>query len=136
MPSYNTNLLPASTGLNLGSSNQLWNAWLNLLNNSTPVNFAITTNAFTATPALVATAVISVQTMTLIGDVTSSTYSGPVGLLVVQITQDSVGGHAFTWPTTFKQATSIDPTANAVTSQLIYFDGTNGWPLTPGTVYP
>lgn len=136
MPSYNTNVLPTSTGLNLGASNQQWNAFLNLLNNGTPVSQSVQTITFSATPSFSTSAPISVFALTLIGNVTSSTFSGVPGLVIFQITQDATGGRTFAWPLHFNQPIVPGINANAVTTQLFYFDGATAWPLTPGVVYP
>jgi len=136
MGSVNNNFLPASTGLSLGSSNQLWNAWLNLLNNHTPVTLDIQPTPYSNPLAIITTAPFTVVTMTLIGDITASTFSGVAGLVVFILMQDPVGGRAFTWPTNFFQPTGIGPVANQATAQVFYFDGTSGYPLGPGVLYP
>lgn len=91
---------------------------------------------FSATPSFVSTSGLSIFRITLTADVTASTYSGGAGFVVMQITQDATGNRAFVWPATFNQPTDIGTTANQVTSQLFFYDGTNGWPLAPGVLNP
>jgi hypothetical protein len=106
------------------------------VNGGTAVSQSVTANSFSSTPSFTATVPISVQTMTLTGNVTSSTFSGVVGVVIFQITQDSTGSRTFVWPTNFKQAGAPGSVANSVTTQLFFYDGTNAWPLGPGVVYP
>jgi hypothetical protein len=56
---------------------------------------------------------------TLEGDVTSSTAPGTVqgNLYTFIIQQDGIGGHAFTWPTNFINATPVNPDPNGFTVQ-------------------
>jgi len=136
MTTYNTNLLPNTTGLNLGSSQQQWNAWLNLLNGGTPVNLSVSVLPWTSVPAFSTTAILTAFSMTLTGNVTSSTFVGVPGLLVFQFIQDAVGSRTVAWPANFQQPGIIGSTANQVTTQLFYFDGTNAWPLGPGVLTP
>lgn len=131
-----TDFIPANPGQNLGSQNQPWNAFLSVLNNGTPVNLSVVANVFVSSPAFISTSAISIQTMPLTGNVGASTYTGPVGLVVFQFTQDSVGGRTFVWPTTFNGGTTIQTDPNQVTSQLFYFDGVHGWPIGAGVTFP
>lgn len=136
MPQYNTNLIPASPGLNLGSSVQPWNLWAGLINGQTPVTQQIIVNAFNSTMAFVSTGPLSVQKVTLIGNVTSGTFAGVPGIVIFQITQDATGSRTFAWPTSFKQPQPVSSAASSVFTQMFYYDGTNGWPVAPGVIYP
>jgi hypothetical protein len=81
---------------------------------------------FSATPAFNA-AVASSFDITLTGNVTSSTLTGPSGgqLIVFAITQDGVGGRTFVFPTNVKGAVAIDPAAGKKSTQAFWYDGTN-----------
>jgi len=137
MGSVNTNFLPASTGLSLGSSSQQWNAFLALVNNATPVGVIGTGVPFSATPSFVATSQLAVFSMTLIGDVASSTFSGPIlGITIFQILQDAVGGRNFAWPANFVSTAVVGSDPNQSTIQVFYFDGNTGFAITPGVLYP
>lgn len=59
--------------------------------------------------------------MTLTGNVTASTFiSGVSGAPVVafRITQDSIGGHTFVWPSNVRNAGTVSPGASARSVQL------------------
>jgi hypothetical protein len=136
MPSYNTSLLPTSTGLTLGTSAQQWAAWLSSVNGFTPINFGTSVVPYSITPTFSATAILTVFNMTLVGNVTSSTFVGVKGFVIFQITQDSVGGRTFVWPANFNDASAVHPGASENTTQLFYYDGVNAWPLGPGMIFP
>ncbi len=135
MPSYNTHVLPTTQGLTLGTPNQEWASWLSSINGSQPVTIASAMVPWSASAAFVATTVISVFTTTLLGN-TGISFSGVPGLVVFQITQDSIGGRSFVWPANLLQGSPVGQIANQVTTQLFYYDGTNGWPLGPGVLNP
>lgn len=136
MGTVNANFLPATTGLNLGSQNQQWNAYLNLVNGGSPVNMSVTAVPWTASPAFVTTSLLTIVTMLLTGNVSSSTFTGAPGLVIFQLTQDSTGGRTFSWPTNFLQPSIPGRAANQATMQMFFYDGTNAWPLGPAVVYP
>jgi hypothetical protein len=127
----NANLLPASSGLSLGSQVQRW-----LLNGGAPLVVQANAVPYSSTLIFSATSPLSIFTLTLTGPVTSSSLSAPAGILIFQITQDAVGGRTFAWPPNFKQPTTIGHVASQVTMQLFYFDGTSAWPLGPGVLTP
>lgn len=85
---------------------------------------------FSATPVFNAAAASSFD-ITLTGNVTSSTLTGPGGgqMIVFAITQDGVGGRTFVWPTNVKGAMTIDPGVNKKSVQAFWFDGTNAYPI-------
>jgi len=136
MGTVNANFLPATTGLSLGNQVQEWNLWASLINGLTPVTFNVTTVAFSGTPAFISASPLTVLNMTLSGSVSSSTYGGIPGLVLFQLTQDVTGNRTFAWPANFNGPTTVGSAANQVTFQLFYYDGTIGWPLTPGAIYP
>jgi hypothetical protein len=137
MPSYATSLLPSNTGLALGAPNQLWNLWVQFLNGGTPVNSSTSAVAWSATPSFAATTFFSVFTITLFGNVSASTFTSAIpGLVLFQITQDSVGNRTFVWPTQFNAPSNLGIAPNTTTTQLFYYDGTNAWPIATGVSYP
>lgn len=88
--------------------------------------------AFSATPVFATGPNVS-YTMTLTGNVTSSTTSGtpPNGaLLSLTLIQDATGGWTFAFPTNFALAsgTGISLSANTETALIFKYDGTN-WKL-------
>jgi hypothetical protein len=127
----NSNFLPATTGLSLGSSVQQW-----LLNGNPAFYLNSVSTTFSTTPVFISSAPFSVFTITLTGNVTFSTLNAIPGLMIFQITQDAAGNRIFTWPTNFQQPGLIGTTANQVTTLLFYFDGTNAWPLAPQILTP
>lgn len=92
--------------------------------------------AYSATPAFMATAVVSIFTMTLTGNVSGATYTGIPGFIIFQLTQDAIGARSFTWPANLLQGTPLGQNGGQITTQLFYYDGTNGWPLGPGVTNP
>jgi hypothetical protein len=92
-----------------------------------------------STPVLNALGVSGFQ-LTLTGNNTSSTFTnGTAGsTYTFKIIQGS-GAYIFTWPSTFNGGIILSDTAllsGEVITQSFYFDGTNGWAVTPGMVYP
>jgi hypothetical protein len=65
------------------------------------------------------------QPMTAVGII-------PPAWIAFQITQDSAGGHTFTWPANLIGGAPIGTAANQVTSQFFYWNGTNAIALGPG----
>lgn len=95
--------------------------------------------AFSATPVFAVPSGLQSSvlfTITLAGNVTSSTFSGAVAgqIITFKIIQDSTGSRTFVWPTNVKNAQSPDPTANSINVQSFSFDGTNAYPLGGMTV--
>ena len=134
MGMFNVNILPASTGLSLGSTVQQWK-----INGLIPAQIVVTATAFSSSPGFTSSSPLPVFTITLTGNVTSSamSLSGVAQAIVIfQITQDGTGGRTFTWPPNFIQPSVIGLSANQVTTQIFYFDGTNAWPLGPGMSTP
>ena len=90
--------------------------------------FGITAVGFSATPVFDASTFLAPTfTITLTGDVTSSTIINPTlgQRITFIITQDSTGGHPFAWPTSTKGASNIGTDANSVSVQSFVWDGTN-----------
>jgi len=131
MGTFNANILPTTTGLSLGSSTQQW-----LLNGTKALVSQVNPIPFSASPVFLGTSPFSIFTMTLTGNVTSSSLNVPIGLVIFQFTQDSTGSRTFAWPVNFQQPGAIGSTANQVTTQLFYFDGVSAWPLGPGVLTP
>jgi hypothetical protein len=98
-------------------------------------NLAQTTTAFSATPTFIRIANIMEFTITLTGNVTSSTLGGAVAddILIFNICQDATGGRGFTWPTGFASAASISYTAGVCTRQQFVWDGATANPSAPAT---
>lgn len=96
-------------------------------------NEILNTLAFSATPAF-NFLLGPVQSITLTGNVTSSTISGATAgmLLVFCIIQDGVGGRTFAWPANVK-GDIISGTASIHNVQVFYYDGTTAWPVGPLT---
>ena len=85
------------------------------------------TTAFTATPVFDA-GITDNWKMTLTGNVTSSTLVSPEAghTYTWEICQDATGSRTFAWPSQLSAPITIASTANACTTEIFYFDGTNG----------
>lgn len=85
------------------------------------------TVAFSATPTFDA-GVTENWKMTLTGNVTSSTLIGAEAgmFLKWEICQDATGSRTFAWPSQLQNPITIVATANACTTEIFYYDGTNG----------
>lgn len=66
----------------------------------------------------------NVASSSMVGGVKGTTY-------VFYFVQDGTGGHTFSWPANVIDAQAIDTTANAVSEQAFFFDGTNFRPIGP-----
>ncbi len=99
---------------------------------NTRVFGGVNTVAFSATPTFDAS-LGNKQTITLTGNVTSSTLSNcSAGEdLVFDIIEDATGGRTWTWPTNVKGAGTINTTASKHNVQLFSCDGTNAWAVSP-----
>ena len=84
------------------------------------------TVTFSATPTFDASKG-SLQTITLTGNVTSSTLSNAVAgqTLDFKVCQDATGGRLFVWPANVKNAAPVPAAANACLTQAFIYDGTN-----------
>jgi hypothetical protein len=92
---------------------------------------------FSATPAFGAgLAALQTFTMTLTGNVTSSTITSPTPgqIITFVITQNATGGWTFAWPANSKGASAIGSNANEVSVQSFVYDGTNWRATSPGSV--
>jgi hypothetical protein len=101
--------------------------------------FGTVATSFSASPTFNAAAFASPTfTMTLTGNVTSSTVTNPIAgqRITFIITQDGTGGRTFAWPSNFKGYSGInaDSQANSVFVQSFVWDGTNWRADSPGNV--
>lgn len=100
--------------------------------NSSGALSSVTENdaTYSATPTFSAASNIVINTITLTGNVTSSSFTGtPYGgqQMTMIICQDSAGGHTFTWPANMQGTMTISTTANKCSSQLfVYAQGLSG----------
>lgn len=132
MPSYNTNLLPTSTGLSLGNPLQAWNATLNTLN----VLNLYQSVGFSSTPTFTNSNQLTLFDMTLSGNVTASTLSGVKGVVAFILRQGATGSRTFAWPANVLGGATIDSVANHITVQFFVFDGTNAYAIGVPGYYP
>lgn len=90
---------------------------------------------FSATPTFAATSQNQLFTMTLTGNVSSSTLtmtSLPTPSQVTfELTQDGTGGRTFVWPANVLGAPTVTPTIGAVTVVHTVWDGTNARAVSP-----
>jgi len=96
----------------------------------------VTPVTFSATPAFDASTFASPTfTMTLTGNVTSSSVSNPIAgqQITFVITQDGTGGWTFSWPANFRGASAIAPDATLVSVQSFVYDGSVWRATSPGT---
>jgi hypothetical protein len=93
---------------------------------------------YSATPVFalrLSPSILTVFTITLTGNVTSSTLTGATpGIIGFKFTQPAGGNSTFVYPTNVKNGQSPDPTANAISFQAFFFDGTNAYPIGDMTV--
>lgn len=98
------------------------------------------TTAFSGTPTFTPTAQFCILQITLSGNVSSSTFNSASiaanAFITLEIIQDATGGHTFAYPANFLNAGGVGTSANQVTFQQFYWDGTNAYAITPPTVYP
>lgn len=96
---------------------------------------ATTAVTFSATPAFTGISQDQLFTMTLTGNVTSSTLTMPglptPSLVSFELTQDATGGRSFAWPPNVLGATPIAGAAGALTFMQFLWDGTNAQPVSP-----
>lgn len=126
------------------SDNPLWTVDGITLVAPPPAGGAVTSDeetiAFSATPAFVGAGQIQKFAMTLTGNVTSSTLSmagvPTPAIIMMEITQDGVGGRTFVWPANMLGAAVVDGAANKTTTQIFLWDGTNAIALGPGIYTP
>ena len=93
--------------------------------------------SFSATPVFDAsTFALPTFTMTLTGNVTSSSVTNPIAgqRIAFVLTQDGTGGRTFAWPTNFHAASNIGPDANSVSVQEFLYDGSFWRATGPGSV--
>lgn len=99
------------------------------------ISAGLATTTYSATPTFDASQGNTIK-ITLTGNVTSSTLSNAVAgqMITFVIVQDVSGAHTFVWPTTVKNAIGVSTTGSATTIQTFIFDGTNAYPIAPGTI--
>ena len=93
--------------------------------------------SFSSTPVFNA-ASYGYFTMTLTGNVTSSTITGgSVGQqITIQVCQDNSGAHTFAWPANLQNAPFVNPLLQSCTIDVAFFNGANwvtvaGYPIVP-----
>jgi hypothetical protein len=90
---------------------------------------ATTAVTFSATPAFTGISQDQLFTMTLTGNVTSSTLTMPglptPSLISFELTQDATGGRTFVWPTNVLGAPVVNAAVGVVTLEQFVWDGTN-----------
>jgi hypothetical protein len=95
---------------------------------------SITTVTYSLAPTFTATGQYQMFKMTLNGDVNTPTLqmSGVTAPSIVtfELSQDSSGGHAFTWPLNVSGAFPINKAANSMTSETFSWDGTTAVAIT------
>lgn len=99
----------------------------------------VTAVAFSATPTFDAsTFAMPTFTMTLTGNVTSSTVTNPIAGQTIKfvLKQDATGSRTFAWPANFKGASAIGPEANSFSVQDFVYDGTNWRAIGAGSWNP
>jgi len=90
---------------------------------------------FSATPTFTANAAVTNFTITLTGNVTSSTFSSPaVGVGSLRVCQDATGGRTFVAPTGSVGFGSIDATASKCSTATWKWDGTTLRATSPFTL--
>ena len=137
MGTFNQNILPASSGLNLGSLLQSWNVYANTI---TVINNVTALSNVTGSISVAPVNLVNLVTMTLTGNITTHTFTGTSlaagSIVVYKIVQNNTGGYTFAWPAAFVQPPTVGASANQATWQAFMWDGTNCVPLGPGIYNP
>jgi len=93
---------------------------------------------YSPTPTFTDVAENMLFTITLTGNASATPLTAvgviPPGLIIFQITQDSVGGRSFSWPANVGGGAAVNQSANAVTTQQFFWDGTEAYALGPATI--
>lgn len=131
MPTLSSPLLPQVTGLALGSNSQQWAIYGYLVGGSQGVSLS----SLTSTSTMNFTGFTFYEVL-LTTNVTLSNFAGSVGYYAFVVTQDGIGSHTFAWPAGFVNASSVSPTANGSLTQVFLWDGTHGFAIAPGMVFP
>jgi Pectate lyase superfamily protein len=94
---------------------------------------AVNAVTFSATPTFDAS-LGNTQTITLTGNVTSSTLSNATAGEQINfiICQDGTGGRTFVWPSNIKGGMTIGATASKCSAQIFAYDGTNAYAVSGG----
>ena len=126
MGTYSSNLLPNSTGLDLGAPSQRWDGFFKDIN---------VTGTITPVPNLVSIASSSNPVfdgstgttflMTMTSNVATSSVANlvPGQRYVFILVEDGTGGRTFTWPPGTRGGMVVDTTASAYNVQEMVFDG-------------
>jgi hypothetical protein len=101
-------------------------------------SFAATAVTYSATPTFTATTSFQLFTMTLTGNVTSSTLTPWTlpSVVVFELTQDATGNRTFAWPSNVIGGAVIGNLANQKTVQEFLWDGSNAIALGPAIANP
>ncbi|MBV9747119.1 MAG: hypothetical protein JO099_25435, partial [Acidobacteriia bacterium] len=93
---------------------------------------------FNATPVFTVTGPIQEFTLTLTGNVTSSTLSGAIanGIVIFDVCQDATGNRTFVWPAGFSAAPAISSVAGSCTTQAFIWTGSTANPIAPANNTP
>ncbi len=150
MPSFHSDVLPDTPGLNLGSPSQPWNIYAaNIFIGEQIIGGGIPIAVPWADPLVIngnGATVINIGPLT--ADVNSSSFSsnisaGTTQFLLITVLQDGVGGWKFTWPTNFLGFQAVDNViltmaANQTLSQMALYikDSDVAYALAPAVFYP
>jgi hypothetical protein len=145
MPTFDSDLLPTSTGRKLGAQDARWDASLRNLDVSGEITGAFTalaifslkpkTVAWSATPNFDGLDRATGYKITLNGDTVPTLTNLPAGMLVAfVIQQDNVGNRAWTWPGIVRGGMAIGTGPGEASAQLFWNDGTTLWALTGGEI--
>lgn len=145
MPTYSSDLLPDSTGRQLGAQDARFDAHLRNLDVSGVITGAFTALAifslkpktvpWSATPNFDGLDRSTGYKITLNGDTVPTITNLPPGILVAfVIQQDNVGNRAWTWPGNVRGGMAIGTGQGEASAQLFWNDGTTLWALTPGEI--
>lgn len=136
MPSFNSNILPSSSGLRLGSTTQRWGA--DLTNVTITGSFSapgtgLVPVAFSTSPIFDGSLGGTFE-MSLSGNVGSSSAINlnPGLRYTFIIKQDVIGNRTFVWPLGTSGAMIIDPASQATSVQEFAWDGANLYAISPG----
>lgn len=103
-----------------------------------PWNYSQSTNtavAFSATPTFTTTLQNQLFSMTLTGNVSSSTLNmnavAAPSIITFELTQDATGGRTFAWPSNVVGSPAVSPIPSSVSVLPFIWDGTNARPISP-----
>ena len=146
MPSWDSDVLPATPGLNLGSPSQPWNAFIGTYTAVQSIfgQGAIGVVSYSPIPTF-NFSTSSVLKITLTGNVTSSTMTTTVTgvqFIMLRIVQDATGGRSFVWPSNMYGVQNIDNinfrmNPNQILQQMFIYDSASGnaYALAPAMLF-